>query len=306
MAYEEAYLSGSFIEEERLELLIKCDMWSPLDCKTADKISKDIEDLKVEAYKTFFKKKRLLGIKRKIKAMERREMKLRSTKKTFEPVTCTGLASYMRSAWIVQKTTTDVNGDPYDFAHVSLSKIMSRTIEESISSDVYRGIARSSTWRSMWNGSKKRDSVFGKPACDLTPEQVSLISYSMMYDNVYESPEAPKEEVIADDICLDGWFISQRRKHEKDKAQAQADAMLTNPKIANSDEIFLMAGDQREANEVYDLNSAGARQVIQQRQTQIQNHEGDPNLHFKDLKDVKQTRMMNAVNQASSTIKGRR
>jgi len=37
MAYEEAYLSGSFVEEERLELLIKNDMWSPIDDKNADK-----------------------------------------------------------------------------------------------------------------------------------------------------------------------------------------------------------------------------------------------------------------------------
>lgn len=305
MAYEEAYLSGSFVEEERLELLIKNDMWSPIDDKNADKISKDVEELKVQAYKTFFKKKHLLGIKRSIKKMEHQERTLRSRKSAFEQVTCKGLASYARSAWIIQKTTKDIDGNLYDFSNVSLSKIMSCSVAEGISTSVYRGIARSSSWRSMWNGSKKRDSVFGKPACDLNSEQINLISYSMMYDNVYESPEAPKEEIIEDDICLDGWFIQQRRKHEKDKAQSQADAMLTNSKIANSDEIFLMAGDQREASEIFDLNSVGARSVVKQRQQQIKDHK-EGNLHFKELADVKQTRMINAVNQANSKIKGRR
>ena len=305
--YEEAYLSGSFVEEERLELLINNDMWSPVDDKQAEKISKDVEDLKVQAYKTFFKKKQLLGIKKSIIHMERKEGFLRSRKSVFEQVTCKGLASYAKSSWIIQQTTRDVDGNLYDFSHVSLSKIMQRAMEESIPPSVYRGIARSSSWRAMWNGSKTRDSVFGKAACDLTADQISLISYSMMYDNVYENPDSPKEEIIADDVCLDGWFIEQRRKHEKDKAKAQADAMLTNPKIANSQEVFMMASDQREANEIFDLNSAGARHVVQSRQEQIKENTKDgANLHFKDLADVKQTRMINAVNQASSTIKGRR
>lgn len=305
-AYEEAYFSGSFVEEERLELLIKNDMWSPLDDKQADQISKDVEELKVQAYKTFFKKKQLLGIKRSIRNMERKESLLRSRKSAFEKITCKGLASYAKSSWIIQHTTKDVDGNPYNFSKISLSKIMNSYMQESISPEVYRGIARSSTWRSMWNGSKKRDSVFGKPACDLTSEQISLISYSMMYDNVYESPDSPKEEIIEDDICLDGWFITQRRKHEKDKASAQADAALTNPKIANSQEIFMMASDQREANEIFDLNSAGSRQVLRQRQQQVKEHADKGDLNFKDLADVKQTRMINAVNQAASTIKGRR
>ena len=38
-----------------------------------------------------------------------------------------------------------------------------------------------------------------------------------MYDNVYESHERPNDKIIEDDDCLDGWFIVQRRKHEKDK-----------------------------------------------------------------------------------------
>ena len=306
MAYDEAYFSGSLVEEERLEILIKNDMWSPLDDKQADKISKDIEELKVQAYKMFFKKKHLLGIKRSIRKMEKQERLLRSKKGIFEQVTCKGLASYARSSWIIQQTTKDIDGNLYDFSKISLTQIMNRSIAEGISSDVYRGVARSSSWRAMWNGSKKRDSVFGKPACELTSEQTSLISYSLMYDNVYESPEAPKEEIIEDDICLDGWFIEQRRKHEKDKAQAQADALLSNPKIANSQEVFLMAGDQREANEIFDLNSVGSRQVVKQRQKQVHENIGKGDLNFKDLADVKQTRMINAVNQAASTIKGRR
>ena len=202
-------------------------------------------------------------------------------------------------------STKNIDGELYNFENISLSSIMNRVIQESISSSVYRSIARSSSWRSIWNSSKKRDTAFGKPSCDLSSEQISLVSYSMMYDNVYESPDAPKEDLVEDDICLDGWFISQRRKHEKDKAQSQADALLSNSKIANSDEIFLMAGDQREAGEIYDLNSAGSRQVVKQRQSQIEGQEKGENLHFRDLHDVQQTRRMNSVNSSVSAVKSK-
>ena len=304
-AYEQAYFSGSFIEEERLELLIKHDMWTPLDDREADRISKDVEELKVQAYKNFFKKKHLNGIKKSIMALEKKEYSFRRKKSVFENITCSGLASYARSSWIIEQTTKNIDGELYNFENISLSSIMNRVIQESISSSVYRSIARSSSWRSIWNSSKKRDTAFGKPSCDLSSEQISLVSYSMMYDNVYESPDAPKEELVEDDICLDGWFISQRRKHEKDKAQSQADALLSNSKIANSDEIFLMAGDQREAGEIYDLNSVGSRQVVKQRQSQIEAQEEGENLHFRDLHDVQLTRRMNSVNSAASAVKSK-
>jgi hypothetical protein len=103
---------------------------------------------------------------------------------------------------------------------------------------------------------------------------------------------------------LDGWFIVQRRKHEKDKKQKEVDGMLTNEKIANSQEVFLVAQDNQEASEIYGLNNDHMRQTIRNRQDQVHSHDG--NLHFKDLNDVQQDRMMNAINAGRDRIKGRR
>ena len=100
-----------------------------------------------------------------------------------------------------------------------------------ISSEQFRSVARSEPWRSMWNIGKKQGNAFGKAACDLTKDQVSLSSYSSMYDNVYESSEAPDEKVIEDDDCLDGWFISQRREYEKEKKKRQVWNKCRQPKV---------------------------------------------------------------------------
>ena len=66
---------------------------------------------------------------------------------------------------------------------------------------------------------QKQASLFNRPSVELTKDQLSLSSYSTLYDNVYESHECPNEKIIDDDDCLDGWLIQQRRKSEKDRKQ---------------------------------------------------------------------------------------
>jgi hypothetical protein len=91
-----------------------------------------------------------------------------------------------------------------------------------------------------------------------------------MYDNVSEHHESPSQEVIEDDTCLDGWFISQDRKMKEDKKQSQADNMISNEKIKNSGEIFVMANDNENAQEIYDMNNGLARNTVRQREAQIE------------------------------------
>ena len=302
-AKEKAYFSGSYIQEEVLELLLKNDMWSPFDDRQADELDKKIEDLKVHALQVFFKKKELAGVKRNLRNIEHKQAKLRSRKLQLDHLTCEGAAKFARQCWITQHTTFDEQGNLFNFEKYSISFMMELYQSKTITPTMYRQVARSQQWRSMWNASKQRGDVFGRPSIDLNPHQLALISYSIMYDNVYESPEAPKEDIINDDDCLDGWFIKQRRKMEKDKKQAEIDNMLGNSKVANSQEIFLMAQDGEEASEIYGLNNPNARNVVQTRQQQVTSSTGD--LNFKDLADVKQDRMMNAVNTAKDAVRSK-
>jgi hypothetical protein len=64
-----------------------------------------------------------------------------------------------------------------------------------------------------------------------------------------------------------------------------------------------MADDKKEAEDVYSLNSINSRNIIQSRQKQLENTEGL--LNFKDLSDVQQDRMMNAVTSGAKAIKGK-
>tara|TARA_R110000824_G_scaffold301927_1_gene489852 strand:+ start:35 stop:424 length:390 start_codon:yes stop_codon:yes gene_type:complete len=129
-----------------------------------------------------------------------------------------------------------------------------------------------------------------------------------MYDNVYQSPDAPDEKIVEDDICLDGWFIAQKREREKDRKKQAADNLLTNPKIANSQEVMLMANNQQKAKDILDLNSPQGRAVIEARNQQIDDLTKDTDsgpVSFKELNDVKMDRHMNAAQSGINAVKGR-
>ncbi len=299
-----AYFSGVMTKGEVIELLVENDLWTPLDDKEADKIEKSIEDLKVEAYNSFLDKKVLRSIKRRIKSLESALYKTRFKKVQFDHVTCEGVANFTRSAWIIEHSTKTADGEPYGFGEVSVQTVMEKYNSSVIPQKAFRAVSRSGTFRSMWNASKKRSDVFGICSTMLDQNQLSLISYSQMYDSVYESPDSPSDKIIEDDICLDGWLISERRKREQQQKESQVNDQIKNEKIANSQEVFIMAKNKEHAEDIYSINSDRGRQIIKGRQEQLANEKGGL-VKVGELSDVKQGLQMDAVNAARDAIKRR-
>ena len=303
-AYKDAYFKGVYLKDELVPILVENELWTPFDDREADKIEKQIEDHKVKAFEFFYKTRDLVNIKMVLRALEKDLLKYKSKKHTLDHISCEGVASFARSIWIISKTVYNLDKTPYDWSRHSISSLMDYYNSNQISSDQFRLVARSEPWRSMWNIGKKQGNAFGKPACELSKDQISLSSYSSMYDNVYESSEAPDEKVIEDDDCLDGWFINQRREYDKQKKKKQAEDMIKNPKIANSQEIFLMARDKQEAEKIYDINDPLVRSIIQDRQNTIKS--SDKQIRFQEFNDIKQDIAMDRVQAARSKVKGMR
>ena len=302
-AYKKAYFGDVYIKEELLELLMQHELWSPFDDREADKIDKQIQELKVTAFRSFFKIKALRGIKANIRFLEKRMVEYRTKKVCLDHISCEGVASFTRSMWIIYNTTKTLDGHIYKWENSNISTAMDYYNANQIKSNVFRYIARNEPWRSIWNTGKKQSNIFGRPTSECTRDQLSLCSYSSMYDNVYESPEAPHEKVIEDDDCLDGWFIVQRREYEKNKKQREIDDLITNPKISNADEIFVVTPDQESANKLYELNDPISRGTIKSRQQQIQDA-GE--LKFTELADVKQDIAMQQHQAYAQKVKGGR
>ena len=303
-AYKEAYFKGVYLKDELLPILMENNLWTPYDDQEAEKIEKQIEEHKIKAFEFFYKTRDLANIKMVLRFLEKDLLKYKSKKHTLDHISCEGVASFARSIWIISKTVYNVDKTPYEWSRHSISSLMDYYNSNQISSTQFRSVARTEPWRSMWTIGKKQGNAFGKPASELTKDQISLSSYSCMYDNVYESSEAPDEKVIEDDDCLDGWFINQRREYDKQKKKRQTEDMIKNPKIANSQEIFLVAKDQEEANRIFDVNHPAVRNIIKDRQNTIQN--AGKQIKFTELNDIKQDIAMDSMQAAKSKIKGMR
>ena len=300
--YEESYFKGLYIKKELKEVLFENDLWSPLDDREAERVKDQIDDLKVEAFQNNLNVKKLSGIKANIRYMERTYEKLKGKFSQLDHISCEGAAEFSRSIWVISKTILDKDRKPQKNPQYSLYSLLSFYNSNLISVDYLRAIARSDSFRPMWSLAKKGNSLFGDCSYALTRDQSALCSFSSMYDNVYESPERPSEKVIKDDDCLDGWFIHENRKHESEKKKKQLESMIKNPKIANSQEVFLMAQDVDTAKNIGDMNTTHAKNIVKARNNQI---DSDGIVKTTDLADIKQDILMQSRQESVRHIKGK-
>ena len=104
--------------------------------------------------------------------------------------------------------------------------------------------------------------------------------YSKMYDNAYQNPDCPPDEVIEDDDMFDGWMISERREREKNKKKKNLDK-VTDQK---GDEIFVMADSPEDADDIVDVNDYSEKMRLRDRMRQIKASEDM--IEELDLRDV--------------------
>jgi len=105
-----------------------------------------------------------------------------------------------------------------------------------------------------------------------------------MYDNIYEHPECPDDLIIEDDDALDGWLIHQKNKNKQLKKQAALDS--SNPNLKKAQEVFMMANDMNEAEDILSLNSGESLFRMQEKFEHI-NRANQAEIEDMELPDVK-------------------
>ena len=152
-----------------------------------------------------------------------------------------------------------------------------------LSEKAIREIAKTEPWRSLWILSESKVfELFANKGKELTPDQRNLLIWSRMYDNIHESMDCPPDEVIEDDDMLDGWLLIQKKKREQEQVQNEVANKTSNSKISNSDEIFVMAGTQEDANKINSSNSFHNQQIKKQRMQIVQQQGEAKDLDFPD------------------------
>ena len=228
-------------------------------------------------------------------------------KNTFYQNTREGYALSEKVSWII-KNTTYYKDKLYDFKHVSLNYVIDEWQNSILSENIIRELAREEPWKSLWTTRENsRAKLFNiSDNEELTSNQKHLLIWSQVYDNIQESMDCPTDDVIKDDDLLDGWFVIQAKKREKDRLEKEFEEKNNNDKIKNASEVYIMANpnEKNSIEKINALNDPYSASIKKQRLEVIKQKGGHARQH--DFLDEKQKMQMDATNSMRNNFKGGR
>lgn len=287
--YEDAFKEGVYVHEELEHIIIQNGWWTQDKEDELTQIPKDLEQMKVDYFNNFIRDDTKSLIKKGIRKKESRFEELTQEKYQFFNYTCESLRSQAYTTEVLKRCTFYENGDRISLDNISIHALYQKYNAAQLSDDDIREISKSPQWRMIWNAAKDGHQLFPLPACDLTASQKTLISWTRMYDSIYESMETPAEAVIEDDIAIDGWFIVQRRQREDDRKENEKN------KLPETEEVFVMVNSQKEADHVYNMNTEQGKRL---HNTKLREAKEKGSMNESEFSQTKQQNQM-AANRAT-------
>jgi len=274
--YQEALSDGAaegLLSDEEIDTMMRSQgLWSEADDKAVKTLQKDVEELKVGLFKSFFKSRDREATRTALNVARAELARLLSRKNSYSHMGTTGYAQVARTRYLVGSGLLDDRGrrvwkgdDFYRQDSVLLDAAVEAYSEAQIIDATMRAVARSETWQTVWNTRGVCADVFGRSAADLTDEQRHLVSWAQLYESIQEHPSPPGDEVVRDDDAFDGWLILQKRERERQRREATAEAALSGIKLPDSGEIFLVAETEEDLQNIEALNGPQAQAIKKER-----------------------------------------
>jgi len=283
-AYNEALMQDLMTEDEMLEWLISKRLWTEEDDGQVEQLEKNLETLRIQIYESRFQTEKREKIRQYLRVTEQALKKLSNKKNAYYQNTCEGTA-FMKKSYAFLKKCTFLEDKVYNFDEVSMQDVWYLFNKEILSESDVRDLARNDPWKGLWVLKNECDiQLFKNKERALSVDQKNIVMWSKMYDNIQESMECPTDDVIQDDDLLDGWFLIQRNKREKEKAQSEVDSIVSNDKIANSQEVFVFAQTPEDAKRIEQANTFHSSMVKKERMSVIQQKGDAVDMDFRDQK----------------------
>jgi len=263
----------NLITREKASLILRSlNIWNPESDESLEKLEKHLEDKKIELYKALYNSERQTRIRKTIAYAKQAMNKALLKKHALDYMTLNYHASLTKKKFIIAMCLKDEQDKPiyneetfWNADSTILEQVMDYLESDALSIEDFRELSRKDPWRTMWNLGK--ESCFEGAPSAWSDDQKTLVTFTKMYDNAYQSLECPPEAVFDDHDMFDGWMLDQKRTREKEQKQKQVDTMKGVPDSAQ--EVFVHAPTREDADQVYDLNDPTSRMKIQQRQRVI-------------------------------------
>lgn len=296
--YEKAFSEEILTIEETMEFVIKEGWWSQEDDEILTKIPKNIEQMKLDYYNNFHSVTTKKYIKSNIDAQEKMYSEYFGRKMQLYSNTCEYLKNQARLIFLIERSLKNEKGMRVDSSKVNVLSLLNKYNAEILGDEEIRDLAKGS-FRSIWAAHKGTHTLFENKT--LTDMQISLVNWCKIYDNVHESSDCPTEEVINDNIGLDGWFIHRHKKNEEEKKKNESESKLSG-KIANAGEVFIKANSREDIDSIYNMNSFEGKRKIKMLERDLVKH---GTVDDRNLSSVKQEVGMAANRAAIEAMKGR-
>ena len=269
-AYDEAFMQDVMTHEDMLFWMYEKEFWTEEDDKKLEDLESNVEKLKVQMFENRYKQQVRETARLYLRATERAIIDQKNKKDAMFENTCEGVA-FTKKCLEQIKRCTFLGNEPCDFSAIDGTKVWTALSRSFLSEQDVRELSRTEPFRTVWlmNQDTGQKLFYNCPEREITFDQRNISIWSRMYDNVQESQECPGEDVLKDDDLLDGWFIIQRKKQEKQRLVSEVEDMTSNSKISNSQEIFVFTDSKEEAKKIDAANTFHSKKVKENRMQQI-------------------------------------
>lgn len=302
----EAELEGLYSDEDLIEFLLRQEFWDEEKEELLKRLPKDIEEFKVQLFKANFRSHERKVVREALRRAKETLDSLFRERHAWDYLSCSGHAASAKAKYLFACSLFTPDGrqvfreDFWDSAGPLLDEAMEAYSRLRLDEAMIRELARTEPWRGIWSAHKIEGRLFGDPL-QYTEEQTALVSWSSLYDNVFQHPECPSDFIVEDDDLLDGWMIDQRRQREARMNQQAGESLIQNEKIRNSQEVFLVANTKEDARRVVDMNDAMGK-AIQKQRFQYLKEKGTVN--ELDMPDTRQRLRMEMTQKFMKARKG--
>lgn len=242
--YDDRFLNLENITND----LVRYDIFLPANEEQIKIQNKELDSFKKTLFRQYQDIKNRNKIRLRIKLLKKSLNRLYSLKHYLDFLTLDKYCENLRYEYIIAHTLYihDSNELVFDYANLQnvdidfFNGIIDTISNSLIDISTLKQIVISEYWKNIYTNNTHN--IFPHPAVEYTEEQKSLINLSKMYDNIYQHPECPDDDIIADEDALDGWMLIQKDKIKKEKLKSGVNSRMSS-KVAKSNHVFIPSSE---------------------------------------------------------------
>lgn len=294
--YEENLYENFWLAEDIDNLTIEIGLILRDHKSYLAKLNKTLDSYKINLYQNFFDTKKRSRLILNINNLRTDINKQYQLGHSLDYLSLEYFCENLKNEYIITNSLYFINSEHLVFQeHAQYSTF--NTLMFYISSNIidittYKKIARSDYWRNYWSNNKHN--IFDEPVKEWSEEQKTLANLSAMYDRIFEHPDSPNEDIINEDDALDGWMLVQKEENTRQKKEKGVDNILSG-KMKNASEVFLIAQDKTQAEDILSLNTDASMSIIKEKINAVMSSKGP--VKDAELPDVKNRIMEQIQNQ---------